>query len=261
MNGSNPLTDTTLYKYNNPEHALVNETLKSASNGDKVKSYVYYPQDYTKGPNSGNLQELINKHLISLPVDERTLVNGKLSRGKITKYDDYGLPVEIYLAENELGNIQPFDPANPLSYGVKIIDLAYNESTKNISQYQYANNIPVTYLWAYKNSYPVAEITGATFSQVKFVLENKGGYSITALGESSSTSYIKEVTSFLRQNMEGVLVNSYSYDPPLGIISKTDPSGVSEYFKYDSFGRLIETSDYNLQIIKKIEYKLSLPDN
>ncbi len=102
QNGNNPITNTTNYYYDNENHALLTRTITTDSNGDEIKSITYYPEDYTEGV--ANFEELIdNKFLTSLPVDQRTYRNSLLVNNKLTKFNDFGQPVEIYMAESELG--------------------------------------------------------------------------------------------------------------------------------------------------------------
>ena len=49
-------------------------------------------------------------------------------------------------------------------------------------------------------------------------------------------------------------MNSYTYQPLIGMTSETDPSGKSIIYQYDALGRLQDIKDQNGNIIKTFEY-------
>lgn len=58
----------------------------------------------------------------------------------------------------------------------------------------------------------------------------------------------------LRVYEGGALMTTYTYEPPLGVTSITDPNGISTYYKYDTFGRLQYVLDQEMNILKYIGY-------
>jgi hypothetical protein len=252
-NGQNPIKETIFYQYNNPEHALINITIRVNSNGDTIKAYSYFPQDYSQNAITNNFQSLVDKHIINVPVDERETINQKLVNGKVTRYNEIGQPTEIYIARTELGSILSFNKDNPYLYGEREAVFQYNDITHKIQSFKPENNIPVTYLWGYHNTYPVAEITGSTYEEVAAKLQ-EGNYTITTLQESCDSSYILNAAAYLRNNLLSSTIVAYTYESQIGITSKTDAAGIKTFYKYDGFGRLSAIQDNDGKILKKYEY-------
>jgi YD repeat-containing protein len=50
------------------------------------------------------------------------------------------------------------------------------------------------------------------------------------------------------------LVTTCSYDPMIGITSKTDAAGKTTYYEYDGLGRLVDIKDLNGNIVKTFSY-------
>jgi YD repeat-containing protein len=57
-----------------------------------------------------------------------------------------------------------------------------------------------------------------------------------------------------RAAMPTVQITSYTYDPLFGITSVTSPNGLSTYYQYDGFGRLLSVKDTNQKLLKTYEY-------
>ena len=47
----------------------------------------------------------------------------------------------------------------------------------------------------------------------------------------------------------------YTYQPMVGLTSKTDPNGITFYYEYDSLGRLRKVKDYQEHIIQQFQYQ------
>lgn len=253
VSGQDSITETSVYSYGNPLHALPNLVKYIDSKGDTIKSYTYFPQDYSKSAISGNFQAMVNKHIIGATIDKRQFVNEKLSSGQTTLYNEYGQPREIFMARNELGTNLAFNEEIPYSYGIKETELQYDTTTHNLQSYKPENNIPVHYLWGYHNAYPIAEITGSSYEEITGIIQH-GGFDLTTLQQSTDTTYINDATSYLRDNLSTAMVVSYTFNPQVGMISKTDAAGIKTRFEYDSSGRLAFIKDNKGNIMKKYQY-------
>ena len=96
----------------------------------------------------------------------------------------------------------------------------------------------MSYIWSYNYRYPVAEIVGATYNQVSAALN----MNMTALASNKnpSESIINSIKS-LKTSLPNAFVTICTYKPLTGMLTATDPSGVTTYYEYDSFNRLKRT--------------------
>lgn len=90
------------------------------------------------------------------------------------------------------------------------------------------------YLWGYQGQYPVAEIKNATYEEVK-----------NALGctpESLSAAKVPDMNLIngLRSKLRQAQVQTYTYQPHVGMLTQTLPTGHTIYYVYDGFARLKE---------------------
>lgn len=108
----------------------------------------------------------------------------------------------------------------------------YN-SFGNIHEALEKDNQPVTYLWGDNGQYPIAELRGITIEEVSTILPQ--------IGITSLVNVDKNKLDKLRESIPNALVTTYTYKPLVGMLTATDPRGVTTYYNYDAFGRLKET--------------------
>ncbi|AZB10152.1 hypothetical protein EG344_15675 [Chryseobacterium sp. G0162] len=140
----------------------------------------------------------------------------------------------------------------------------------NLLQYTLKDNIPVTIIWGYGQTQPIAKIEGITYAELatKLGFQNtNSGYTTLPIVSSSDSdtsanyekqTFIPELDNF-RKNpaLKDYQISTYSYDPLVGITSITPPSGVREYYIYDTANRLERIVDINNKIIKEYSYNYS----
>jgi YD repeat-containing protein len=114
----------------------------------------------------------------------------------------------------------------------------YNQYGK-VSSLIADDQIPVVYLWSYRSQYPIAEIKGATYEQVRDAL---GGES--AVNNQANSLYPNHTAiNNLRTNpaFANAQISTYTYEPFVGMLTATDPRGVTTYYQYDETGKLIRS--------------------
>jgi YD repeat-containing protein len=81
----------------------------------------------------------------------------------------------------------------------------------------------------------------------------------------SSTSYAISLPATTSQPIDEVRfcpelsqMTTYTYDNLFGLTSKTDSNNITEYYEYDSFGRLSVIKDFNKNIVRVLEYNYQL---
>jgi len=257
-NGANPVVHTTQYTYDNATHVQPTR-IEEINNGIKtVTTRKYYPDDYTSG---SNLSTLKSKFIVAKPVDVRTIVDNKLTDGRLYKYNDYGQVTDVYLAENEIGTSLSFYATNPYSYGVLRKSYSYNTSTHRIQQVLDETGLYHTYLWSYGNAYVVAKVDNATLSQVNSATSNLSSTFVNDLGTATSQSTIDTKLAQLRTEVNNDLPSSmlttYTYTPSIGLTSVTGVSGVKNDYQYDAFGRLRNILNDDSKVLDHYFYHMS----
>lgn len=111
----------------------------------------------------------------------------------------------------------------------------------------------VTYLWGYRNQYPVAKIQGASYEEVSHWI---GDAMVTKLAETASQDSISMLLENMRDVLASypVLTSTYTYEPMKGMKSETLPNGSKKFYEYDQSGRLIYIRDNNGRIVQSFMY-------
>jgi hypothetical protein len=112
----------------------------------------------------------------------------------------------------------------------------------NLRQFTTIDGIKTVYLWGYNHQYPIAEIKGATYSDVTGKIAEATLNAIAAKSELSAADSI--TINNLRTQLPNAQVTTYTYKPLVGMQTMTDPRGAITYYDYDAFGRLKEVYYY-----------------
>ncbi|WP_212003255.1 YD repeat-containing protein [Chitinophaga sp. HK235] len=132
---------------------------------------------------------------------------------------------------------------------------AYDEKGNLTEQFKTGDTKEV-YLWGYNNSYPIAKVTGSTYSAVAALVTN------AVIQQTNITdAAMRAELNKIRTGLAGTpaLVTTYTYAPQLGMTSATDPSGKITFYEYDSNGRLKLIRDQDGNILKQLDYQYQQP--
>lgn len=233
------------YEYTSPYHKKITETRTLTSTGDFVKERYYYPTEY------GNYFSTLKNKNILTPIDIRTYRNNKLILGYQFEYDDSGLLKTKYKMES-LANDIVFNSSKPYTFSPYLWN-TYNQMNLLLTQTD-RSNTPAVYLWSYSGQYPIAEIKNTTYEEInKFV--NPDALSSKLMPSDADMKAVND----LRTKLPNALVSTYTYKPLVGMLTSTDPRGITTYYEYDSFGRLqytyIEELDSSGKLQKKVVQK------
>ncbi|MBN1183979.1 MAG: hypothetical protein JXB49_16925 [Bacteroidales bacterium] len=230
------ISKTTYFTYD-PKYGLLKDR---HVHGGSINTEIHYkyPFDY---PSSSLYNEMISSNMLNYTIETNTYNNSLFSQGTKISYRKWTntliAPDSIFIRN---GNA-PYEP--------KIVYDNYDENG-NIIQYHNPNDKKISFIWGYKNTYPVAKIENATLDEIKGVF----GGNIPNLGISGLT---KVQENALRMSLPKAHVTSYGYNPLIGISTVTDPNGISSYYNYDDYGRLMNIKDDDLNILKSYSYSLA----
>ncbi len=229
------ITIITSNSYDNADHCQITQKSVINSDGLEQKTRWRYPQDYGY---VSNFNTLIGKEIKAKPIDVRTYIGSQLSSGIQIKYNDYGLPTDIYNAE-PIGTDIGFSSSNPYTFTHKEWFSYNNNSIRQITP---EDDFSTVYLWDVTRNYLMAKIDNAGFKSV--LLEE--GHPCTY---SSKTLY-----NSLKALLPNALITTFSHKPLVGVTQQTDPYGVTTYFDYDNFGRLSTVKNDDGKLLKKYDY-------
>ncbi|MDE5494215.1 RHS repeat domain-containing protein [Elizabethkingia meningoseptica] len=237
-------TVTTNNYYDTNINTPINVQNSITKNSDGSSSETSYQYAHEKGN-----QKLINANMIGIPLHTTTTKDGKVIANVETKYDD---PANLLPT-----SVLSYDLQNP---AVSKTELTYDlyDNKGNILQYSEKGK-PVTIIWGYGQTQPIAKIEGATYNQISAYVS-----AIIAASEIDNTqgtdqseqALISALDAFRNNTaLSGYQISTYSYNPLIGVTSITPPSGIREVYKYDAANRLESVKDVNGNILKEYQYR------
>jgi len=166
---SRSVATSTQYQYNAYGQPAVVRTTQS--NNATLATIYKYPFDYTASAMGGTMGTLQTRHILNCVIEQRATRNGAAISGTVTEYNADGQPVKVYQLETSvpLTSGLDFNPAqinpNPTYYQQRTT-LTY-DAAKNLSSQQAIGDVPVSYLWGYNNTYPIAEVKNAVAQRLE----------------------------------------------------------------------------------------------
>lgn len=272
--------DKYLYWHSNPVKITTN------TNGRINSVYNYYPGDllktggcYTTNCNFTNIANTGRKMLTykQMTVDNINypiLTLNKNSFGKFSAleniYEKVGASNKYILISQKKSTLSSiFNDSNFENAEVfEIINYQLYDDKQNLIQYKSESNLPVTTLYGYNQTLPIAKIEGATYMEVMSAL-NLGADPTDYLSsqiylksnadtnDTTEGELISELDAFRKLTaLTNTKITTYTYDPLVGITSITSPSGIREVYLYDSANRLKEIRENSStgKVIKEFKY-------
>jgi len=117
-------------------------------------------------------------------------------------------------------------------------------------------NTKIVYLWSYNYQYCVAKIEGLAYDEVVIAVGTDYINNLSAKGNPTKDE-IEQIRTKINSSGKMALITTYSYIPMVGMITATDPHGVSTTYNYDDFGRLISSRDDDNHLLSQIKYNYS----
>jgi hypothetical protein len=261
----------TEYEYGNRNfHAYPTRITNSGSDGKIHVRNFKYPLDFQGVSNANSFNQSIN-YLQSInyvaPVieesnaiaDDANLLNKKYVSSKLNLFHT-DKPYLNKLFSTELK--QPtasFNEANVSANNI-VIDPSYKEkfnleytASGQLKQQSLTAGPKTAYLYAYGGQYPIAQIKNAEYNAVESMLGSSAISTFTASFPTNKAT-IDAFLLPLRTGLPNAEITTYTYLPLVGMTSMTDAKGITTYYEYDSFQRLMNIKDKDGNIIKHTDY-------
>ncbi|WP_294284365.1 hypothetical protein [uncultured Chryseobacterium sp.] len=224
--------------YNNQLHyqpTSEKKTFPDLSSSETTYSYAH---------EKGN-QLMIGKNMIGIPLETTTTQ----TIGGVTK--TLGKTETVYptsLPTAQAGNLVL--PLSSVSYDVlnnaSSTEVTYDkyDDKGNLLQYTGKDGIPVSIIWGYNKTQPIAKVEGMSYNQLTSSVSIAGIVTASdndAADPTQENALLSALNTFRKeQALSGKPVSTYTYDPLIGVTSITPPSGVRQSYSYDAAGRLKE---------------------
>ncbi|GGH32968.1 hypothetical protein GCM10011418_46850 [Sphingobacterium alkalisoli] len=247
--GPVPVIRQSEYFYDNQQYTQPSRIQVTDSRGTKLQTGYKYAYDY-----SGSVyQQMVAKNIISPVIEERVSYVSPVREVSRTVNSWASFAVGSGILAPSV--IERSDKGSALTprYTYDLYD-AKGNSLQVTQKFDTANGSSTVYLWGYGGQYPVAKVENATYSEVLAVVGQSGINNLGALNVLPGT--INTTINTLRNhaNMRKAQVSSYTYKPLIGMTSKTDARGITEYYEYDNSGRLSIMKDSEGNILKTYCY-------
>ncbi|WP_165768923.1 DUF5977 domain-containing protein [Flavobacterium tructae] len=261
VKGSNPVTTITTYKYNNPSHLKLSSQSTTVSKQEVADTKAtteikyFYPSD-SEMVSEPFRNELMAKNMIGKVLDTQVFKQEvKLSEQK-TVYEKSAATSNLLLPRSVYANKGA--SSIDLSLDKKITYDQYDDKG-NILQYTLESGIPVSIIWGYNKTQPIAKIENVVYNLIPSAtiasLQTLSNADIdNCLSDNCTEQKLREGLKTLISSLPNAFISSYTYNPLVGVTSVTDPKGIPSYYEYDSFGRLKFVKDQDLNILQKYCY-------
>jgi hypothetical protein len=249
INGKELVTNTR--QYFNSNNFITSKATDFPDNSSNSQNVNYSTE-------KGNLK-LINANIINVPL-ETFAVNS-----------NNGVSKTVSHTETKYDNPNHLNPTSVLSYsleGGNTTEATYNiYDNGRLLQYTNKDGIPVTIIWGYNKTQPIAKIEGGNYSQIMQAFGLNGNDSTAYLqldivkksdldiDETTEGIFVSVLNNFKNKDeFKDFKITTYTYDPLIGVKTITQPSGLTEIYKYDTSGRLERILGNDNKTIKEYKY-------
>jgi YD repeat-containing protein len=235
------------FKYDNPTSAQLTTHTILNSKGELSETKYFYPDDLLSVP---LMSELKASNRISKPIVVQKYRFGNLLSEQKTTYAKDASTSNLVLPKTMYSAKFPNSLPSILNVGnlEKKLTYDYYDSSGNLTQYKPEGGAPVSIVWGYNKTQPIAKIENATNAQLVSAL---GVTNFTAITEAqlSSLNNLRTNAAFSQS-----MITTYTYQPLVGVSSITDPKGDTVYYTYDGLGRLQYVKDAQGKLLTDYQY-------
>ncbi|NIF07856.1 hypothetical protein F3J23_20720 [Chryseobacterium sp. Tr-659] len=232
---------------NTAERFLLSKIKTTSPDGGIEESFMTYPD----GQNS-EYNHIYNANMKGIAVNTIVKKNNKMISSSSLKFANNSLYPTSVVSQNPNDN----------SIKTTVRYDAY-DAKGNVTQFTAVADegsglgLPAVIIWGYNKTFPIAKISGASLANIGSLADDIVAKSNLDINESSEKTLIEALDTF-RTNpaLKSFSITTSTYDPLVGVTSKTGPDGMREVYRYDMNNRLQYVIDVNGNILKDYRYNL-----
>jgi len=255
FNGKQITSQTTSAYYDTDINAPVNlkNTESFLPSGETQKTTYFYAQEK-------NNQLMLSKNMVGIPL-ETTTTQTIGSNTKMLSRSETIYPKTAAEITNNTNNLVL--PLSVVSYDIQnntpSTEATYDfyDSKGNLLQYTTKDRKSTVIIWGYNRTQPIAKIENAKLADIPqsliTTLMNASDTDAAASPNNDETALLNAFRNF-RNSLPDYQITTYSYDPLIGVRSISAPSGITEFYTYDSAHRLEKVMDSNGKVLKEMKY-------
>ena len=273
----------TLEKYKYDKYNVRKYIKIVKSNGDTSLTVYKHPQDFASNiPQTSeilSLNYLLDKECFAFPVEQiamsihnndTTIVNGKLFT-----YTNNGININRH-RYYELNNSIPQSTLvktalYPNKNLYKLLETySYDLINNSLKQVKYSGNKSDLYYWCNKGMNPFLIIKNIDTTKVNLINKYSDFNNLynSVLKNYEVDYYHNKIIN--DSDFKDCQIESYYFEPSVGLAQSSDSKGVKRYYQYDNFGRLMCVRDNNRNVLERYAYhyqngsapeSLQIPEN
>ena len=243
-------------EHNSKQYTFLKETSTTMSNGKQIETSTQYPLDITNPSDVYMTQAVLDK------MKDKNMLNSAITHSVFIENDKKEGAIISYDFQN--GNDEFIKPVITRKYEGADYEIKTNfdkyDDFGNLLQFHKENDIYTSYYWGYNGQYPIIQADNIIYDELENVIttiQPDMESFLEDIGDMTMGTQRDDWESFnisLREALPNSLISTYTYEPLVGITSKTDGGGNTTYNNYDNFNRLQTTRDKDYLILEHIDY-------
>ena len=245
-NGSYTSTKEFVYDSNYPfikeQRLLTNQTIE--------KTLFSYPFEQAVS-SQPYMSELISQNRVATPVEYK-IIRDENNQSQLLSKASYSFDVYQGIVNHKSSFV-----AKGNNNLIPLSTIDKRDAHGNVLEYHNENGMHFCLIWGYNDTRPIVKIENASYAD----LTNTQNDIIAVIKQAaendvdpSSEQDLRVATQNLRDAMPTSNITAYTYDPLIGITSKSDPRGYTVFYQYDEFNRLKAVKDSDKNLISSHEY-------
>jgi YD repeat-containing protein len=233
------LTTTTSYTYSGYQVASKKVT---TSDGNSMTEEYYYPKDYAQAPSGQQsiIKAMRDKNILEPAFKTTQKLNGN------TQY----VRSEYALFHNSF-----YKPSKVYSWKG-----SGDEALRGSYEYDTAANLcgitrgtlqKTAVAWGYGSTLPVAVVEGMNYASLTSLA---GSTVMNGLNGSTAAAVSSALSSLRTKAGTGGLVTTYTYQPLVGMLARTEPNGNVTEYVYDNAWKLYRQKDKDGKVVEQYAY-------